>query len=138
MDEENDERFIYSLIFFGSHTSFFVFLQAYGGTKLVVVGGKRKVDLENIPYPEVRINHVLSDVYIFDIETSIWTMETATPIGYSSALCAISGDHLILYGGMSVVYNPHPDQYGSDFVANSTTSIYNMKTRTWVSMYTPS
>ncbi|KAF8985950.1 hypothetical protein BGZ52_009743 [Haplosporangium bisporale] len=96
------------------------------------------VDWEDIPYPEVRINLVLSDVYIFDIETSIWTMETTTPVGYFSAACAVSGDHLILYGGMSVVYNPHPDQYASDFVANGTPSIYNMKTRTWVSVYTPS
>ncbi|KAF9395722.1 hypothetical protein CPC16_007237 [Podila verticillata] len=99
---------------------------------------KKTIDWEDIPYPEVRINLVLSDVYIFDIETSIWTMETTTPVGYSSAACAVSGDHLILYGGMSVVYNPHPDQYGSDFVANGTPSIYNMKTRTWVSVYTPS
>ncbi|KAG0341251.1 hypothetical protein BG000_009701 [Podila horticola] len=110
----------------------------YGGTKLVAVGGKRKIEWERNVDPEIRDNLVLSDIYMFDVETSVWTKETTTPVGYTAAACATSGDHLVLYGGYSVSKDPSPDVDGDDFVCNSTTSIYNMKTRTWVSTYTPS
>ncbi|KAG0086204.1 hypothetical protein BGZ92_008323 [Podila epicladia] len=113
------------------------FVSAYGGTKLVAVGGKQKGDQKNNVEPDMCDNLALSDMYTFDVKTSVWTKETTTPVGYTAAAYAVSGDHLVLYGGFSVSKNTSPD-IDCDFVYNSTPSIYNMKTRTWVSTYMPS
>jgi len=105
----------------------------------VVVGGKQIVDQKGIPGPIWRENQVLSDVYMFDVKTSVWAKETSTPVGYSAAGCAVSGDHLILFGGFSLSYATLSENHGSEYDANSDTpSIYNMRTRTWVSDYIPS
>lgn len=41
---------------------------------------------------------VLNDVYAFDVEATVWT-RIATLVGNFNAVCAVSGDSLILYGG---------------------------------------
>ncbi|KAG0323475.1 hypothetical protein BG000_002641 [Podila horticola] len=73
-------------------------------------------------------NQVANDVFMFDVETSVWTKVSTTPVGYYGSACAVSGDSLILYGGYKGLDMPENDDVPS---------IYDMKKNTWVSTYIP-
>lgn len=102
----------------------------------MLAGGARSDHLETPVWPEYDDfthddNKVLSDVFMFDVETSVWTKVSATPVGYYSSACAISGDSLILYGGFKESY-----RHGN--VKNDNVpSIYDIKKNRWVSTYIP-
>ncbi|KAG0356703.1 hypothetical protein BG005_004351 [Podila minutissima] len=78
-------------------------------------------------------NRVLNDVFMFDVETSIWTKVSTTPVGYYGSACAVSGDSLILYGGYKGYYSEGLGLSEN----NNVPSIYDMKKNTWVSTYIP-
>ncbi|KAG0093772.1 hypothetical protein BGZ93_001910 [Podila epicladia] len=84
------------------------------------------------PRPARDVNQVLNDVFMFDVETFVWTKVSTTPIGYHGSACAVSGDSLILYGGYKTYYS-EDDQTENDNVP----SIYDIKRNTWVSTYIP-
>ena len=79
-------------------------------------------------------NIVLDDVYEFDVETSVWTKIATTPVGYFNAVCAVSSDSLILYGG----YREFDGSIGLKVPNSNVPSIYDLRTNIWVSEYTPS
>ncbi|KAG0359873.1 hypothetical protein BG005_011930 [Podila minutissima] len=74
------------------------FVAAYGGTRLVLAGGG------NQSTPVAGESLVLSNVYMLDVATLVWTTLADAPSPYYKAICAVSGDNLILYGG----YSAHP------------------------------
>ncbi|KAF9313989.1 hypothetical protein BG003_004655 [Podila horticola] len=117
-----------------------------GRTLIVAAGAKRFRDylLEGCKYSSngesyektcaPKGNIVLDDVYEFDVETSVWTKISTTPVGYFNAVCAVSGDSLILYGG----YQEFDGSIGLKVPNSNVPSIFNLKTNNWVSEYAPS
>ncbi|KAF9304310.1 hypothetical protein BG003_001740, partial [Podila horticola] len=71
------------------------------------------------------------DVFIYDVETSVWTKGENSTVGHVGGACAVSGDSLVLYGG----YEVYGGKEGS--VKNSVPSVYNLKSNTWSSKYQP-
>ena len=116
-------------MFFTPHT-------VNNGKQILLAGGARSVPAwpEHDDFPNGNskgADKVLSDVFMFDVETSVWTKVSATPVGYYSSACAISGDSLILYGGFKESY-----RHGN--VKNDNVpSIYDIKKNRWVSTYIP-
>ncbi|KAG0235101.1 hypothetical protein BGX31_004352 [Mortierella sp. GBA43] len=99
-----------------SARSYACLVPAYGGSKLVLFGG---LDLSN--------NTELGDIYVFDVDTLIWTNgsdTTAKDRRYGSA-CAISGDYFVSWGGVGSGGN----------TMTATTLIYNLKTNQWTTSY---
>ncbi|KAG0356704.1 hypothetical protein BG005_004352 [Podila minutissima] len=111
------------------------FASANGGKTLILAGGQKvyQPPTDNIignPGP----TPMLTDVSVFDVETSTWTKVTETPNGYYQAACAVSGDSLILYGGFDKLYPiPQPNIHNDNVPA-----IFNLKDKVWVANYTPS
>ncbi|KAG0360021.1 hypothetical protein BG005_011714 [Podila minutissima] len=87
---------------------------AYNGTQLVLYGGRTDTV-------------TLSDIYIYNVLTSTWRQ--GSPGGprnaRSSHACAVSGDSFIAWGGLRMSIDT-PSEY---------TSVYNLKTNTWVDRY---
>ncbi|KAG0028066.1 hypothetical protein BGZ81_005020 [Podila clonocystis] len=79
-------------------------------------------------------NKVLNDVFMFDVETSVWTKVTTTPVRYHGSACAVSGDSLILYGGYNGYYLDGLVRHSEN---DNVPSIYDMKKNIWVSTYIP-
>ncbi|KAF9311827.1 hypothetical protein BG003_006912 [Podila horticola] len=94
-------------------------VSAYNGTKLVLFGGI-KGGLEP-----------MSDIYIYDVVTNSWTQgEPGTSTrARASAACGVSGDYFITFGGYANKRNRLPPQ--------ELTSVYNLKSNTWVTRYEP-
>lgn len=89
---------------------------------------------------------VQSDVYLFDVASKAWTKLKDTPAAFAYGVCAVSGDHLIVYGGYSeytvsvngsIVYREDGSANGT-IAYNNAISILNLKTNTWVDEYKPS
>lgn len=123
------------------------FFQANGGRNLIVAAGAKRVrhhvlegcniscydgSCEEICVPKGNI--VLDDVYEFNVETSVWTKISTTPVGYFNAVCTVSGDSLILYSG----YQEFDGSIGLKVPNSNVMSIFNLKTNNWVSEYAPS
>lgn len=89
---------------------------AYGGTKLVLFGG-------------IQNSGALSDIFIYDVATNTWTQgqDGSNKRARASAACTVSGDYFITYGGYSGKGNRYPPP--------ELTSVYNLKTNTWVTRY---
>ncbi|KAF9417468.1 hypothetical protein BGZ94_009966 [Podila epigama] len=132
---------------------------AYGGTKLVLAGGSRFDTPSSSKKPKITTtsgyptgyptttsapatptnanddsNTVLSDVYLFDVETATWTKMTNLPVGFYGAVCAVSGDSLILYGGYKQ-YSGRPNQSAHN---DNVPYILNLKSNAWVTAFIPS
>lgn len=87
---------------------------AYNGTQLVLYGGRTSTG-------------TLNDIYIYNVLKSTW--KQGSPGGprnsRSSHTCAVSGDFFIAWGGLRMSIDT-PSEY---------TSVYNLKTNTWVDRY---
>ncbi|KAK3805817.1 MAG: hypothetical protein J3Q66DRAFT_359775 [Benniella sp.] len=96
------------------------FVSAYGGKKLILAAG---ADTD----PR-------SDVYSFDVATSIWTRLADAPRATWGHTCAASEDSFIIWGGYGV------DKDDKDVPTNNGDGpiILNMATNTWDNKYTPS
>lgn len=112
---------------------------AFDGTKIVLAGGLKQASNSTS-------NAVQSDVYIFDITTAAWTKLKDAPSAFAYGVCAVSGDHLIVYGGYSeytasvngsIVYREDGSANGT-IAYNNAISILDLKTNTWVDEYKPS
>ncbi|KAG0020139.1 hypothetical protein BGZ82_011684 [Podila clonocystis] len=79
-------------------------------------------------------NKALNDVFMFDVETSVWTKVSTTPVRYLGSACAVSGDSLILYGGFNGYYLDGLVRLSEN---DNVPSIYDMKKNIWVSTYIP-
>lgn len=94
---------------------------AYNGTKMVVFGGMPATTVTNITNI---LADGLSDIYVLDVASLTWTkgsdggMERAR----SSHVCAISGDTLVAWGGISKAGNSPPGQI---------LSVYDLRSNTW-------
>ncbi|KAG0093773.1 hypothetical protein BGZ93_001909 [Podila epicladia] len=111
------------------------FASANGGKTLILAGGRKAYQppIDNI-FGKSGPTPMLTDVSVFDVETSTWTKVTETPNGYYEAACAVLGDSLILYGGFSKMYpRPQPNIHNDNVPA-----IFNLKDKVWVANYTPS
>ncbi|KAF9371530.1 hypothetical protein CPB97_001902 [Podila verticillata] len=115
------------------------FASAFDGTKIVLAGGLKQASNSTS-------NAVQSDVYIFDITTAAWTKLKDAPSAFAYGVCAVSGDHLIVYGGYSeytasvngsIVYREDGSANGT-IAYNNAISILDLKTNTWVDEYKPS
>lgn len=118
----------------------FVIAAAYGGSKIILLGGGKQMPKpanESLPTEDI----TLKDVYMLDVATSAWTKLTDAPSTYYKPVCAVSGDYLIVYGG----YSAHP--VGNHFyglvdgivVTNGNPpSILDLKNNAWVTEYRPS
>ncbi|KAF9430382.1 hypothetical protein BGZ94_007120 [Podila epigama] len=104
---------------------------AFGGTKLMLAGGSAKLTPEEVKklgrldtsyIAEYYGQQPLRDVYMFDVATSEWTRMADGPVGYAGAACAVSGDHLVLYGETRL---------------GTSASILNMKDNIWVEAFHP-
>ncbi|KAF9271224.1 hypothetical protein BGZ68_004006 [Mortierella alpina] len=93
---------------------------AYSGSKMVLFGGRGSWD-ETMP-----TGRALSDIYILDVATRIWTRGPNVGTGGARIghVCAVSGDYFISWGGMVDTNSPISD-----------TVVYNLKTSTWTSRY---
>ncbi|KAG0318379.1 hypothetical protein BG000_004264 [Podila horticola] len=69
---------------------------AYGGKKLVVASGAstQSMILSHV-YVQHRGYEVFKDVFLYDVETSIWTMGENSTVGHVGGACAVSGDYLL-------------------------------------------
>ncbi|KAG0025395.1 hypothetical protein BGZ81_007204 [Podila clonocystis] len=89
---------------------------AYNGAKLVLFGGRTTTGS-------------LNDIWVYDVLASKW--EEGSPGGpkrsRSGHACAVSGDYLIVWGGVLMAIET-PGDY---------TSLYNLVTNTWVDQYVP-
>lgn len=105
-----------------------------------MAGGLRPTSLNVAPpgigtgaAPPTSYNDVLSEVYIFDIDTSTWSKVGNTPVGFYGSVCAVTGDNLIFYGG----YNQY-SELPRRFVYNENKPyIFNLKDNTWVTDFVP-
>ncbi|KAF9914915.1 hypothetical protein BX616_007316 [Lobosporangium transversale] len=95
-------------------------VSAYGGKKLILVGGDATGNSSNTL-------SVLKDVYMLDTTTLIWKRLPDASRAYAGAVCAVSGDFLIIHGG----YNEN----GSN--NEDGPAVFNMVTNYWGSQYTP-
>ncbi|KAG0097976.1 hypothetical protein BGZ93_001503 [Podila epicladia] len=92
---------------------------AYGGTKLVLVGGEGAGKV------------VLSDIYIYDVATNTWTRgpDGGASRARAGHACAASGDNIVVYGGyININRAPVPEL----------TSVFSLKTNTWQQAFVPS
>ncbi|KAF9309663.1 hypothetical protein BG003_009474 [Podila horticola] len=114
------------------------FIADPNGKKLIVVGGGRLETPLNV-YPSVtpKAENVLSDVYMFEVETAVWTKLTSTPRAAMVPLCAVSGDSLIVVGGFTNMTNADAYIKASLAPADDIPMVYDMKTNQWLSNYTP-
>ncbi|KAG0097620.1 hypothetical protein BGZ93_002365 [Podila epicladia] len=129
------------------------YVSAAGGKKIVMAGGLRSTSLNVAPpgtgtvtayptatptdgtraAPPTNYNDVLSEVFIFDIDTSTWSKVGDTPVGFYGSICAVTGDNLIFYGG----YNQY-SELPRRFVYNANKPyIFNLKDNTWVTDFVP-
>ncbi|KAF9210516.1 hypothetical protein BGZ59_009346 [Podila verticillata] len=115
------------------------FASAFDGTKIVLAGGLKQTSNSTF-------NAVQSDVYIFDIATAVWTRLKDAPSAFAYGVCAVSSNHLIIYGGYSeytasvhgsIVYREDGSANGT-IAYNNAISILDLKTNTWVDEYKPS
>ncbi|KAI1296176.1 hypothetical protein EDD11_007524 [Mortierella claussenii] len=104
---------------------------AYHGRKLILAGG---ATLERNPV-------TLTDVYIFDVVTSVWSKGAALPKPYTGSACAVSGDSFILWGGYNSlgIMNKNVTDPGATGVVLSTDGpiVYNIVANSWGTSYTP-
>ncbi|KAF9310377.1 hypothetical protein BG003_008631 [Podila horticola] len=92
---------------------------AYGGTKLVVMGGEGAGKI------------VLSDIYIYDVASNTWTkgQDGGATRGRAGHACAASGDNVVVHGGyINISRAPVPEM----------TSVFSLKTNTWLQAFVPS
>ncbi|KAG0354004.1 hypothetical protein BG005_006809 [Podila minutissima] len=116
------------------------YVSAAAGKKIIMAGGLRPTSLNVAPpgigtgaAPPTSYNDVLSEVYIFDIDTSTWSKVGNTPVGFYGSVCAVTGDNLIFYGG----YNQY-SELPRRFVYNENKPyIFNLKDNTWVTDFVP-
>ncbi|KAF9336029.1 hypothetical protein BG006_009920 [Podila minutissima] len=111
------------------------FASANGGKTLILAGGQKvyQPSTDNV-IGSRGATPMLTDVSVFDVETSTWTKVTETPNAYYQAACAVSGDSLILYGGFDKLYPiPQPNIHNDNVPV-----IFNLKDKVWVANYTPS
>lgn len=103
---------------------------AYGGRKLVFVSG---LDSSSKMAGETKYTN---DIHVFELETSAWTRMADSPVVYTKALGAVSGDHLVLYG---IVVEQESHAHGPGCRCDvGVHSVLNMKDNVWVDHYTPS
>ncbi|KAG0352698.1 hypothetical protein BGZ54_002620 [Gamsiella multidivaricata] len=103
------------------------FAPAYGGTKLILAGGRSSTA------PDDDTNAALNDVYLYDVATSVWTKMASAPSPHHGGVCAVSGDSFIIWGGYSAYSNNN-----EVIVANEDgPAIFNMSSNTWGTTYTP-
>ncbi|KAF9326127.1 hypothetical protein BG006_010419 [Podila minutissima] len=116
------------------------FASAFDGTKIVLAGGLKQTSSNSTT------GAVQSDVYLFDVASKAWTKLKDAPAAFAYGVCAVSGDHLIVYGGYSeytvsvngsIVYREDGSANGT-IGYNNAISILNLKTNTWVDEYKPS
>ncbi|KAG0235414.1 hypothetical protein B0O80DRAFT_495152 [Mortierella sp. GBAus27b] len=97
---------------------------AYAGRRMVMFGG-----IGNYPNRTDLIGPPLTDLYILDVDSMTWTRGTdADPVAgprYGIS-CAVSGDYLIVWGGLDTG------------VPGTDTMVYNMKTAAWTTEYVAS
>lgn len=126
---------------------------AYNGTKLVLSGRQRIYNWTRVVEQEDQVVFTASgeridstacvipeierfrDVYILDLETSIWTRLADGPFAYTDFVTAVAGDHLVLYGshsGFMHVRQMDGYDYGAEI------SVLNLKENAWVDRFTPS
>ncbi|KAF9925917.1 hypothetical protein FBU30_004381 [Linnemannia zychae] len=84
-------------------------VSAYGGQKLIIVGGQSSFD-------------TIPGVLIIDAATLTWTAGPAVANGRGGMACATAGDYIVLYGGAEN-FQTSSAPVGPIF--------YNMKTNSW-------
>jgi hypothetical protein len=97
------------------------FLLAYGGKKLILAGGRKFNETQ-----------ALSDAYMLDVKTSVWTRLNDAPRIAWSPVCAVTGDLFVYWGGDHV--SPNESDYGSN---GQGPAILNLATNTWDIGYAP-
>ncbi|KAF9977071.1 hypothetical protein BGZ73_007043 [Actinomortierella ambigua] len=96
------------------------------GRKLLVYGGRYEQGLSTV---------FSSDLYILDLVSGFWTEALYNDSKRGSAVCTVSGDYFLLWGGRQAISGP-----GSIFdEGNSSTPvfIYQISKNAWVSEYDP-
>lgn len=113
----------------------FLFPAAYGGSKLIVLGGANITVYQNSTATPK--NHALNKVYMLDVTTLVWTKLADAPLPYFKSSCAMSGDYLVAFGGYNAHggYNPNN---GTVIMNGNPPSILNVKENVWVTEYKPS
>ncbi|KAG0013492.1 hypothetical protein BGZ82_002117 [Podila clonocystis] len=115
------------------------FIADPSGKKLIVVGGGRlETPLSVYQSVTPKAENVLSDIYMFDVESAVWTKVTSTPRAAMVPLCAVSGDSLIVVGGFTNLTNTDIYIKASLAPADDIPMVYDMKNNEWLSNYTPS
>jgi hypothetical protein len=112
------------------------FVAAYGGTKIILLGGGKQLSDGAINGPVLGKDITLKDVYMLDVATSVWSKLADAPSSYYEPICAVSGDFLVVYGGYSTYADNGHD--GKTIVTNGNPpSILNLKDNVWVTEYKP-
>ncbi|KAF9354264.1 hypothetical protein BGX26_007924 [Mortierella sp. AD094] len=95
------------------------FVEAYGGSKMVLFGGYNAA-----------LETSINTIHILDMSNLTWTSgPTFSPTnGRMGAVCAASGDYFVAWGGQNRTTS-------ADIVASNATLVYNMKNGTWTSSY---
>ncbi|KAG0368063.1 hypothetical protein BC939DRAFT_504568 [Gamsiella multidivaricata] len=68
------------------------------------------------------------DLYILDVGSRTWSLDTASPSPRSNMACAFREDTLVIWGGYI--------DYRSQTVANNTPLLYNVSSKLWVHQFT--
>lgn len=101
---------------------------AHNGTKLVLFGGYTATSLSNVLTP---IGTSLSDVYVLEVATLTWSKgaDGGLERARSNHVCAVSGDSLVVWGGISKAMKTPP----VDIVL-----VYDFSSKTWQDSFTAS
>ncbi|KAG0015046.1 hypothetical protein BGZ81_000124 [Podila clonocystis] len=101
---------------------------AHNGTKLVVYGGFPATTITNITNMP---GDSLSDIYILDSASLTWTRgeDGGQMRARSSHACAVSGNSLVIWGGVSGAANAPPGEM---------LSVYDLKSHRWQEKFTVS
>ncbi|KAG0338336.1 hypothetical protein BG000_004146 [Podila horticola] len=127
------------------------YVSAAGGKKIIMAGGLGSTNPNVTPSgsmtayptptptggtgtsPPTNYSDVLTDVYIFDVDSSTWSKAGDTPVGFYGSICAVTGDNLVFYGGFNQ-YSEVPRR----FVYNANTPyIFNLQNNSWVTDFVP-
>ncbi|KAF9429394.1 hypothetical protein BGZ76_001363 [Entomortierella beljakovae] len=105
------------------------FVPAYHGSKMILFGGLSKSSNKS-----TTPNTPQSDIYILDVTTLVWTRELGAVPSDARFFhsCAVSYDHLIVWGGINQVTNKPNTTTPPLF---SSTLVYNLNQSIWSDTY---
>ncbi|KAG0307628.1 hypothetical protein BGZ98_010225 [Dissophora globulifera] len=104
---------------------------AYNGTKVVYFGGEGIASANGASVTQ-------SDIYILDVPSGNWTRGPDVDAGNarSSVVCGVSGDYLIVWGGLKTTGSSGitPPDFMLGF---NSTLLFNLKTMSWTTDFVP-